>query len=95
VGIYNVAVYNPDVLRAFNPYHGYNFFQRNGTMGYKALGGICLCFTGVEALYADMGHFGKWPLRAGWFFVVLPAVSMSYFGQVSSNERVRTLVCHS
>lgn len=83
VGLYNIIEYNPGVMRAFNPYWGYQFFARNGLIGYKALGGICLCFTGAEALYADMGHFGKWPLRAGVYFVVLPSVSLSYFGQLA------------
>jgi KUP system potassium uptake protein len=86
VGIYNIVTFDSGVFRAFNPYWGYLYFARRGVTGYKALGGVCLCFTGVEALYADMGHFGRWPIRVGWALIVLPSVLMSYFGQVS--ERV-------
>lgn len=83
VGIYNIVTFDSSVFRAFNPYWGYLYFARRGVTGYKALGGVCLCFTGVEALYADMGHFGRWPIRVGWALIVLPSVLMSYFGQLS------------
>lgn len=88
VGIYNIVTFDSSVFRAFNPYWGYLYFARGGVTGYKALGGVCLCFTGVEALYADMGHFGRWPIRVGWAFIVLPSVLMSYFGQVRAGVRL-------
>ncbi len=91
VGIYNIVKFDSSVFRAFNPYWGYLYFARRGVTGYKALGGVCLCFTGVEALYADMGHFGRWPIRVGWVLIVLPSVLMSYFGQVRA--RVRLCAC--
>ncbi len=71
----------PYVLEAVNPYHAVVFFQTHGTVGFLLLGSVVLVITGGEALYADMGHFGKGPIRLAWFFVVLPCVLLSYFGQ--------------
>ncbi len=71
----------PSVLRALNPYHALEFFAREGVTGLRILAAIILVVTGGEALYADMGHFGKRPIRLAWFAVVLPALVLNYFGQ--------------
>ncbi len=71
----------PRVLAALNPWHALHFFERNGIHGLLVLGAVFLVVTGGEALYADMGHFGKQPIRAAWFAVVLPALLLNYFGQ--------------
>jgi KUP system potassium uptake protein len=71
----------PQVLEALNPLHGYWFFAANGTIGFAVLGAVFLVTTGGEALYADMGHFGRTPIRLTWFAVALPALVLNYFGQ--------------
>lgn len=71
----------PVVLKALNPYYAYLFFYQNGMRGYLLLGGIFLVVTGGEAMYADIGHFGKKPIRYSWFFVILPCLILCYFGQ--------------
>ena len=71
----------PHVLYAINPYYGWRFFITHGTQAFVALGGVVLALTGAEALYADMGHFGKRPIRLAWFNFVLPALILNYFGQ--------------
>jgi KUP system potassium uptake protein len=71
----------PRVLAAFNPLHGLSFFQRNGWHGFVVLGSVFLVVTGGEALYADMGHFGRKPIRLAWFTIVLPALFLNYLGQ--------------
>jgi KUP system potassium uptake protein len=71
----------PDVLLAINPWHGVRFFVEHGVAGFLTLGAVVLCITGCEALYADMGHFGKRPIRIAWFAVALPALMLNYFGQ--------------
>ena len=74
-------VRHPEVLVAVNPVYGMNFFRENGWQGYLVLGSVFLVVTGGEALYADMGHFGKKPIRFTWFTLVLPALMLNYFGQ--------------
>lgn len=71
----------PEVLGAINPLHGYEFFVNNGSTGFVVLGAVFLAVTGGEALYADIGHFGTAPIRLTWFAVVLPALTLNYFGQ--------------
>ncbi len=71
----------PSVLAAINPWHGVDFFWTNGWDGFLVLGSVFLVVTGGEALYADMGHFGKAPIRLAWFTVALPALLLNYFGQ--------------
>ncbi|HET9768341.1 MAG TPA: potassium transporter Kup [Thermoanaerobaculia bacterium] len=71
----------PGVLAAVNPLHALRFFAANGWHGFVVLGTVFLCATGAESLYADMGHFGKLPIRIGWFSLVLPALLLNYFGQ--------------
>jgi KUP system potassium uptake protein len=71
----------PEVLAAINPWYGVEFFVRHGMAGFLTLGAVVLCITGCEALYADMGHFGKRPIRIAWFAAALPALMLNYFGQ--------------
>jgi KUP system potassium uptake protein len=77
----HLIVKNPQVLWAINPMHGLRFFFTHGMQAFIALGGVVLALTGAEALYADMGHFGKRPIRLAWFSFVLPALVINYFGQ--------------
>jgi KUP system potassium uptake protein len=72
---------HPSVLQALNPLHAVGFFQRNGWSGMLVLGSVFLVVTGGEALYADMGHFGKRPIRYTWTAIVLPSLVLNYFGQ--------------
>jgi KUP system potassium uptake protein len=72
---------HPVVLTAVNPVYGAEFFARNGLPGFLVLGSVFLVVTGGEALYADMGHFGRRPIRITWFGLVLPALTLNYFGQ--------------
>lgn len=72
---------NPNVLEAVNPAHAVEFFMRHGFHGFVVLGSVVLVVTGGEALYADMGHFGRRPIRLAWFLVALPALVLNYFGQ--------------
>jgi KUP system potassium uptake protein len=71
----------PSVLRAINPWYAYDFFVRDGLRGFLILGSVVLVLTGAEALYADMGHFGRRPIRVTWFTLVLPCLLLNYFGQ--------------
>jgi KUP system potassium uptake protein len=80
LGLWGVAQ-NPSVFWAINPYYGFHLLATNGLNGFLLLGGIFLCVTGAEALYADMGHFGKWPIRASWAGIVFPCLLLNYAGQ--------------
>jgi KUP system potassium uptake protein len=71
----------PAVLTAFDPRHALNLFAANGFTGFAVLGAVFLVVTGGEALYADMGHFGRNPIRLAWFALVLPALVLNYLGQ--------------
>ncbi|MBV9236406.1 MAG: potassium transporter Kup [Xanthobacteraceae bacterium] len=71
----------PNVLAALNPLHALAFFGHHGMPGFFVLGSVFLALTGAEALYADMGHFGRLPIRVDWFAIVLPALVLNYFGQ--------------
>src|SRR3984885_8493268 len=80
LGLWGVAQY-PWVLLAINPIYGFHLLADNGMRGFSVLGGIFLCVTGAEALYADMGHFGKTPIRLAWSGVVFPCLVLNYAGQ--------------
>jgi len=80
VGVWNI-VQHPVVLAALDPRHAFGFVTGHGFASFVVLGAVLLAFTGAEALYADMGHFGKWPVRAAWFGLVLPGLVLNYFGQ--------------
>jgi KUP system potassium uptake protein len=82
LGIVSLAQ-TPQALSAFNPMAAYEFFERNGFKGYVALGSVVLCLTGGEALYADMGHFGRRPIRLAWYGLALPALVFNYLGQAA------------
>ncbi len=77
----NALVREPSVLRAFSPTYAVAFFDAHGLRAFLTLGAVFLAVTGAEALYADMGHFGRSPIRIGWFALVLPALLFNYFGQ--------------
>lgn len=80
LGIAHV-VKNPAVLAALSPHYALRFFVEHPGIAFIALGSVVLCVTGAEALYADMGHFGKKPIRLAWFGFVMPALVLNYFGQ--------------
>lgn len=71
----------PEILAAFDPSHGLRFLLGGGHAGFVILGSVFLAVTGGEALYADMGHFGRKPIRRGWFLLVFPALALNYLGQ--------------
>lgn len=71
----------PAILHALDPLYAIRFFARNGGHGLLVMGAVVLCVTGGEALYADMGHFGRAPIRAMWFGIAMPALVLNYFGQ--------------
>ncbi len=79
-GIWQVGQ-NLRVLLAFNPWYGVNFLLHHGIVGFYTLGAVFLVVTGAEALYADLGHFGRGPIRVAWLVVVLPALLVNYLGQ--------------
>ena len=81
LGIESGVIHHPVVLAALNPAHAIHFLAHSGAAGLPVLGGVFLCITGGEALYADMGHFGKGPIRQSWYAIVLPALLLSYAGQ--------------
>ena len=76
-------VHHPGVLAALDPSHAVRFMMHSGGRGLLVLGGVFLCITGGEALYADMGHFGKRAVRCSWYFIALPALLLSYAGQTA------------
>jgi KUP system potassium uptake protein len=79
-GLHEV-IKRPDILRSLSPTYGLQFIVDHGTLAFIALGSIVLAVTGAEALYADMGHFGRPPIARAWFFVVFPALVLNYMGQ--------------
>ena len=80
LGIVNI-IDQPSVLAAVDPAYAVRFFEINTVHGFLALGGVVLAITGVEALYTDMGHFGRKPMQFAWLYFVLPALLLNYFGQ--------------
>ena len=79
-GIWHIAA-DPSVLAAINPVYGVRFLASHGMIGLITLGAVFLAVTGAEALYADLGHFGRRPIQAAWIAVVLPALALNYLGQ--------------
>lgn len=79
-GLWHISE-TPSVLLAFNPLHGVRFLIEHGVVGLLTLGAVFLVVTGSEALYADLGHFGRGPIRTAWLFVALPALTVNYLGQ--------------
>ena len=79
-GVYGI-LQAPAIIAALNPMHGLAFVTQHGFKSFVVLGAVLLAFTGAEALYADMGHFGKSPIRIAWFGLVFPALALNYLGQ--------------
>ncbi len=82
LGVYGI-LQHPQVFIAIDPRYGLDYLSRGGFQGFLVLGGVFLCVTGAEALYADMGHFGPRPIRMAWSFVVFPALILNYAGQAA------------
>ena len=80
LGLVNIAA-DPHILVAISPHYAVGFMWENPGITFIILGAVVLCVTGGEALYADMGHFGKKPIRVAWFMVAMPALTLNYFGQ--------------
>uniref|UniRef100_R7WG78 Potassium transporter n=1 Tax=Aegilops tauschii TaxID=37682 RepID=R7WG78_AEGTA len=83
IGLYNIIVYYPPVLKAVNPYYIYCYFARNGTAGWEQLGAVILCITGAEAMFADLGHFNKRSIQVAFSTVVYPSLILAYAGQAA------------
>ena len=80
LGLHGIAMH-PQILRALDPLYALGFLTQHGVASFVVLGAVLLAFTGAEALYADMGHFGKAPIRIAWFSLVFPSLTLNYFGQ--------------
>jgi KUP system potassium uptake protein len=80
IGLYHISL-TPTVLEAINPSEGFKFFIRKGFQGWVLLGAVVLCVTGAEAMFADLGHCGKWPVRFSWMVLVYPSILFNYIGQ--------------
>ncbi len=80
LGVIHIA-HDPQILKAVSPHYALAFIIGNPVVSFIILGAVVLCVTGAEALYADLGHFGKKPIRLAWFSVVMPALTLNYFGQ--------------
>lgn len=86
-GIYNLVKYDHSVLKAFNPYYAFQFFIQRKTEGWKMLGGILLSFTGVEALFADLGAFSMRAIQLSWMCWTYPCLLLAYTGQAAYISR--------
>ncbi len=82
LGVLNIAD-NPGIMMALSPHHAINFFRTDGLLAFLALSSVVLAVTGAEALYADMGHFGRRPIKFSWLWIVMPALMLNYLGQGS------------
>ncbi|XP_024361335.1 potassium transporter 4 isoform X2 [Physcomitrium patens] len=83
VGIYNLVTYNPLIIHALSPYYIYHFFKVSGRDGWISLGGVLLCITGSEAMYADLGHFSKRSIKTAFTCIVYPCLVLGYMGQAA------------
>ncbi|CAN6241914.1 unnamed protein product [Urochloa humidicola] len=83
IGMYNLVVHEIDVLRAFNPLYIVDYFRRNGKEGWISLGGVILCVTGTEGMYADLGHFNIKAIQISFNTVLFPSVTLCYMGQIA------------
>ena len=81
IGAIGPVLRHPEVLFALNPVHAVSFMLHHGIIGFVTLGAVFLAVTGAEALYADLGHFGKRPIQTAWLLIVLPSLALNYFGQ--------------
>ncbi|XP_062233104.1 potassium transporter 24-like [Phragmites australis] len=87
IGVYNIIHWNPHVYKALSPYYMYRFLQKTQTGGWMSLGGILLCVTGSEAMYADLGHFSQSSIKIAFTLVVYPALILAYMGQAAYISR--------
>ena len=92
-GVVSISKY-PGVLSALSPHHAFLFFQHHGFAGMFILGAVFLVVTGGEALYADIGHLGRAPIRLSWFIIVLPSLLLNYFGQGALVLREKAFATH-
>nr|AAK53758.1 putative potassium transporter HAK1p [Mesembryanthemum crystallinum] len=83
IGVYNIVYWNPHVYRALSPYYMYKFLKKTQRGGWMSLGGILLCMTGSEAMFADLGHFSQSSIKIAFSFVVYPALILAYMGQAA------------
>eukprot|EP00250_Pteridium_aquilinum_P001212 c11418_g1_i1 orf=308-2656(+) len=83
VGIYNICHWNPSIYKGLSPYYMYKFFQETGKDGWMSLGGVILCVTGVEAMFADLGHFSQRSIKLAFICVVYPCLILTYMGQAA------------
>src|SRR5699024_2959727 len=83
IGVWNI-IQHPAVLRALNPWYAVAFFTHHHWGGFVILGAVVLCVTGAEALYTDMGHFGRTSIRTAWYGFVMPGLLLNYFGQAAN-----------
>lgn len=84
IGLYNLFKYDVGVLRAFNPMYIIHYFKRNGKKGWLSLGGVFLCITGSEAMFADLGHFSVRSIQISFSCLVFPSILSAYIGQAAS-----------
>ncbi|KAL8139978.1 hypothetical protein V2J09_005999 [Rumex salicifolius] len=83
IGLYNIFAWNPKIVRALSPYYIIRFFKDTGKDGWVSLGGVLLCITGVEAMFADIGHFSAFSVRIAFGFLVYPSLVVQYMGQAA------------
>ncbi|KAK8586914.1 hypothetical protein V6N12_021434 [Hibiscus sabdariffa] len=83
IGVYNICHWNPHVYQALSPYYMYKFLKKTQKKGWMSLGGILLCITGSEAMYADLGHFSQLSIKIAFTFVVYPSLTLAYMGQAA------------
>ncbi|CAD6337039.1 unnamed protein product [Miscanthus lutarioriparius] len=83
IGVYNIIVWNPHIYKALSPYYMYSFIQKTQVGGWMSLGGILLCVTGSEAMYADLGHFSQSSIKIAFTMVVYPSLVLAYMGQAA------------
>ncbi|KAM5348334.1 hypothetical protein ACJ41O_008158 [Fusarium nematophilum] len=83
IGVYNLNMYDHTVLKAFSPHYAFTYLVRNGSSGWKSLGGLLLAFTGVESLFADLGAFGKRAIQLSWLILAFPCLLITYCGQAA------------
>ena len=97
LGVWHIASH-PEILAALSPHYALGFIWRQPGTAFIILGAVVLCVTGGEALYADMGHFGRRPIRVAWFSIVMPCLTLNYFGQgallLSEPEAVKNPFFH-
>ncbi|KAK6928325.1 Potassium transporter [Dillenia turbinata] len=87
IGIYNIIHWNPNVYQALSPYYMYKFLKKTQRDGWMSLGGILLCITGSEAMYADLGHFSQLSIKIAFTFMVYPSLILAYMGQAAFLSR--------